>query len=244
MNGIRLISGSSAGAWAEVHGPLRSSALLICAAVQVAHEALGGQLQRQQVGVHPGPEIAPEDQRRNGHDQAERGVVQRHRNAVRQLRRVAAGGARRWATWEPKISIMPITVPSRPSSGAAEAMVASALRYFSSRWATGRPAPSMVARRSASLQRGLLLRARSRWPAPHPAPSSAPAASPRRAWARHCATRTGLVQQLRGRDAWLVFRLMKRSMMSASARMEQAIRGQMGQPAACMMESNSVSARM
>ena len=29
---------------------------------------------------------------------------------------------------EPKISIMPITVPSRPSSGAAEAMVASALR--------------------------------------------------------------------------------------------------------------------
>src|SRR3989344_6001324 len=37
---------------------------------------------------------------------------------------------------EPKISIMPITVPSRPSKGAAEAMVASADRYFSSRCAT------------------------------------------------------------------------------------------------------------
>jgi hypothetical protein len=37
---------------------------------------------------------------------------------------------------------------------------------------------------------------------------------------------------------------MKRSKISARARTEQAIRGQMGQPAACMMDSNClVSAR-
>jgi len=41
-----------------------------------------------------------------------------------------------------------------------------------------------------------------------------------------------------------VFRLTKRSMMSASARMEQATRGQMGQPAACMIESKSLSPRV
>jgi hypothetical protein len=34
-----------------------------------------------------------------------------------------------------------------------------------------------------------------------------------------------------------VLRLMKRSMTSAKARMEHATRGQMGQPAACMMEN-------
>jgi hypothetical protein len=37
---------------------------------------------------------------------------------------------------------------------------------------------------------------------------------------------------------------MKRSKISASARTEQAISGQMGQPAACMMDSNSLSARV
>src|SRR6218665_128803 len=61
---------------------------------------------------------------------------------------------------EPKISIIPITVPSRPSKGAAEAMVARAGRYFSSRCAAARPVPCMAARSSVSLHAGLLLRAR------------------------------------------------------------------------------------
>src|SRR6218665_1056769 len=61
---------------------------------------------------------------------------------------------------EPKISIIPITVPSRPSKGAAEAMVARAGRDFSSRCATARPVPCMAARSSVSLHAGLLLRAR------------------------------------------------------------------------------------
>lgn len=39
-----------------------------------------------------------------------------------------------------------------------------------------------------------------------------------------------------------VLRAMKRSMMSATARIEQAIRGQIGQPAACMMVSKCLSA--
>ena len=38
-----------------------------------------------------------------------------------------------------------------------------------------------------------------------------------------------------------VLRLIKRSMTSAMARMEQAISGQIGQPAACMMENNGWS---
>ncbi|MES2943798.1 MAG: hypothetical protein V4772_13095 [Pseudomonadota bacterium] len=36
-----------------------------------------------------------------------------------------------------------------------------------------------------------------------------------------------------------VFRLLKRSITSAKARTEQAISGQMGQPAACMIENNA-----
>jgi hypothetical protein len=41
-----------------------------------------------------------------------------------------------------------------------------------------------------------------------------------------------------------VFKETKRSQIKARARTEQAMRGQMGQPAACMMDSNSLSARM
>ena len=36
-----------------------------------------------------------------------------------------------------------------------------------------------------------------------------------------------------------IFRLEKRSMISATAMMEQASSGQIGQPAACMIESNA-----
>src|SRR5687768_4782933 len=89
MKGIRLISGSSLA---------RGRKFISAAAkvVEVAGETLRRQLQRQQVFVDPGAEVAPEDQRRNGDDQPERRVVERHRDAVRQLRRIAprraAGG--------------------------------------------------------------------------------------------------------------------------------------------------------
>ncbi len=43
---------------------------------------------------------------------------------------------------EPKISIMPITVPNRPSSGAAVAIVPSVVRKRSSSCAAVRPASS------------------------------------------------------------------------------------------------------
>ena len=42
---------------------------------------------------------------------------------------------------------------------------------------------------------------------------------------------------LGGATFW-VLRLIKRSITRASANIEQAIRGQIGQPAACMMENN------
>ena len=53
-------------------------------------EALGGQLQREHVAINPGAEVAPEDEGWNGDDEAKGRVVERHRNAVRQLGRVAA----------------------------------------------------------------------------------------------------------------------------------------------------------
>ncbi|MNC92102.1 hypothetical protein D3C83_84690 [compost metagenome] len=45
---------------------------------------------------------------------------------------------------EPKISIMPITVPNNPSSGAAVAMVPRVVRKRSSSCATVRPASSIA----------------------------------------------------------------------------------------------------
>ena len=139
---------------------------------------------------------------------------------------------------------MPITVPSRPSSGAAEAMVARALRYFSSRWATARPAPSMAARTSASVLWGLLLSVR------RPLASTSPRAEFCASWF----TTSGEGMDLEetemassssfGGATRAVFSATKRSKTSASARMEQAIRGQIGQPAACMIDSNSHSAHV
>src|SRR3954447_18324135 len=95
MNGIRLISGSSfwrgrkfmIGLRRAV--PRRPSPLggrrsarsakrggsFAAQRVQVPREAFGGQLQGEQVFVHAHPEVAPEDQRGNRHDEPERGVV-------------------------------------------------------------------------------------------------------------------------------------------------------------------------
>ena len=125
-------------------------------------EALGGQLQREHVAINPGAEVAPEDEGRNGDDEAKGRVVERHRNAVLPPASEPAGAC------EPKISIMPITVPSRPSSGAAEAMVASAGKKRSSLCAALRPAACSAARISSGLHCGLLLSAR------QPAASTSP----------------------------------------------------------------------
>jgi hypothetical protein len=69
------------------------------------------------------PEMAPEDHARDGDEDAEARVVQRHGDTVRQLLRIGAPGA-----CEPKISIIPTTVPNSPISGLIEAMVPSVVR--------------------------------------------------------------------------------------------------------------------
>src|SRR5665647_777108 len=98
-----------------------------------------------------------------------------------------------------------------------------------------RPAPSMEERRSSSLQRGLLLRARK------PLASTSPKAE----FCSNCVTTSGVGTEVRetlstsssnfGGATLAVLRLTKRSMTSAKARIEQATSGQIGQPAACMM---------
>src|SRR4051812_5094866 len=95
----------------------------------------------------------------------------------------------------------------------------------------------MVARRSISLQRGSELRAR------NPLAST----SPRAECCDSCATTSGAGTEVRETDSasssnfggatLAVLRLMKRSTMSANATMEQATKGQIGQPAACMIEN-------
>ena len=71
------------------------------------HKSFGRQFQSEQVAIHAGPEIAPKNQRWNGHDQAEGGVVKGYGNALSELRWVAARGSwpaerpprgRRWLT--------------------------------------------------------------------------------------------------------------------------------------------------
>jgi len=94
----------------------------------------------------------------------------------------------------------------------------------------------MAARISVGVQRGLLLMAR------QPAASTWPRAECCSSWftvsgvgtesrETPMASSTRLLPSTR-----LVLSLMKRSMMKASARMEHRMSGQMGQPAACMME--------
>ena len=57
------------------------------------------------------------------------------------------------AVCEPKISIMPITVPNKPSSGAIAAIVPSVVRKRSRSWVTTRPTSSIASRITG---RGLL----------------------------------------------------------------------------------------
>jgi hypothetical protein len=95
----------------------------------------------------------------------------------------------------------------------------------------------MVERRSSSLQRGSALTARK------PLASTSPKAEFCSSWE----TTSGVGTLLRltlitssnnfGGTILLLLRLMKRSITIANASIEQAIRGQIVQPAACMMEN-------
>jgi hypothetical protein len=99
--------------------------------------------------------------------------------------------------------------------------------------------PSMCARSSVfTEQRGLLLRVRK------PLASTSPSAEFCSSWVTTSGvgtevreTRTAPLPAAAVGAILAVFRLIKRSMMSASATMEEATKGQMGQPAACMIES-------
>src|SRR6476620_10431214 len=95
----------------------------------------------------------------------------------------------------------------------------------------------MLERRSASLQRGLLFMARK------PLASTSPSAE----FCSSCETTSGpgtpdldtasASSSSFGGATREFLRLRKRSMTRAKARMEQATSGQIGQPAACMIEN-------
>src|SRR5476649_2542375 len=91
MNGIKLISGSSRPF------PLRKfmPPPLLARVVHDVDELDGLLLHLDDEAVDQRAEVAVEDQRRHRDRQAEAGVVQRRRNAVRQLGRIAAGAVLR-----------------------------------------------------------------------------------------------------------------------------------------------------
>src|SRR5215468_2393675 len=82
--GTRFISGSSRCA------PRRKSMLLRPFAVHDLHQLDGLRLHLDYEVVNFGPEVAVEDHARDGHDQAECGVVESNGDAVRELLRVTA----------------------------------------------------------------------------------------------------------------------------------------------------------
>src|SRR2546423_3411236 len=91
ISGMKLISGASR------ERPARrfiSSALLPLAVRELDQlDRLLSHLQRQAVDLRP--EMPIEDHAWNGHDQAEGRVIERHRDAVRELDRIRAGRALR-----------------------------------------------------------------------------------------------------------------------------------------------------
>ena len=97
----------------------------------------------------------------------------------------------------------------------------------------------MAARSSASLLCGWLFKVR------RPLASTSPRAEFCASWVTTSGAGTDLDEteiassSSFGGTTRAVFSATKRSKTSASAKMEQAIRGQMGQPAACMIDSNS-----
>jgi hypothetical protein len=91
---------------------------------------------------------------------------------------------------------------------------------------------------------GVVVEARSPLASTSPSAEFVPAGSPRRAWARPCAETVMASSSSLGAATRAVFRADEALENQARARTEQAIRGQMGQPAACMMDSNSLSAQV
>src|SRR5512140_2867001 len=95
----------------------------------------------------------------------------------------------------------------------------------------------MLARMSTSLQRGSELSAR------RPLASTSPSAEFSSSWRTTSGVGTDVRDTARassrslGGATLVAVRLMKRSITRASARMEQTTKGQIGQPAACMIES-------
>src|SRR5271165_6787895 len=91
INGMKLISGSSRVRPARrfmVCGGVASAAFAVSQFDQLGR--LLFHLQRQAVDL--GAEIAIEDHARYGHDQPECGVVERNRDAVRELNRIRSRG--------------------------------------------------------------------------------------------------------------------------------------------------------
>jgi hypothetical protein len=89
ISGNQVDLGNVTGATAaKVHrpAPLRTVAL----AVQNLDQTHRLLLHLDDETIHQGPEVAPEDHARNGDQQPKARVVEGHRNAVRQLHRVAA----------------------------------------------------------------------------------------------------------------------------------------------------------
>ena len=186
MNGIRLISGSSFAHGAEVHGHTRRR--LLCGGAgcgaQTAQTPAPGS-----AGRHPrGHGSSARRSAQDGDNQTKGGVVQGNGDAVRQLRGLRCP----WHRFRPfasKISIMPMTVPSKPSKGAAEAMVPSALRYFSAGGLRGAVAFHGGRAGRPRCTGGCCCNHAQPVASTSPSQSFGPAGSPRRAWAANATKR-------------------------------------------------------
>jgi hypothetical protein len=112
---------------------------LLALALHDFHQLDGFLLHFNQKTVDQGTEMAVKNHGRNGDDQSETGVVQRHRNTVGQRLGLLPDDV-----GEPKISIMPTTVPNSPISGAIDAIVPSEVRKRSISCAAARPDSSIA----------------------------------------------------------------------------------------------------
>ena len=137
ISGMKLISGSSRhAAAAQIHRPRSVTALAVDDLDEL--DRLLFHLDDQRVDLRA--EMAVEDQRGNRDDDAERRVVERDRDAVRELDRVAArrrSASRRSRSCRRRCR-------SSPSSGAIAAMVPSVVRKRSRSCVTARPTSSIA----------------------------------------------------------------------------------------------------
>src|SRR5450631_597959 len=92
INGMKLISGSSR-VWPPRKFTIASASATLAVRELDQLDRLLFHLKDEVVDL--GAEMAIEDHAQNGDDQSQRGVVQRHRNSVRELDRIRAGGGLR-----------------------------------------------------------------------------------------------------------------------------------------------------